>query len=116
MEQPPSNYSYAKRAAELTCSEHNEDEQHELENEERSDDKVDGGHVDSTVDLRRTIGKVDVVAVDEVLQQYVQQPCHHIEYNVSLVLAAHIFVMDFVSATEHNTTLCLKKRLNFETV
>jgi len=34
-----------------TCSEYDENKQHELKNEERRDDKVDGGHVDSTVDL-----------------------------------------------------------------
>jgi len=37
--------------AETTCSEDNENQQHQLENEEGSDDEVDGSHVDAAVDF-----------------------------------------------------------------
>jgi len=46
-----------------------------LENEERNDDEVDGGCVDSSIDLRRMVSEVDVVAVNVVLQQHVQKTC-----------------------------------------
>jgi len=70
--------------AESTCSQDDENQQHQLEDEERNDDEVDGSHVDAAVDFRRTVGKVDVVPVDVVLQQHVQQ-----SYNIIISNQLH---------------------------
>ena len=89
-------YRSREKTGVKTCSQHNEDQQHQLQNEERSDDEVDGGHVDSAVDFRRTIGKVNVVPVDEVFQQHIQQSCNQQHAKYSLDWPIQYFNWDVV--------------------
>ena len=59
-----------------TCAQEREEEDTELEQDDRDDDKVDGTAVYLLVNLGGLVDKVDVVAIHQVLHHQIQQPCH----------------------------------------